>query len=374
MNLRRHALTALFAVVAITLAVTTYASTRLFSNFTSDIEQGQFDLMQATVESKLRVTEGRAASRAALIADMPSVRRLFSARDRDGLNAELHDAWTTQHDQYGAAMMQFHTPPGVSFLRLHHPEQFGDDLTTYRPLVVAVNADHAPHVGNALSRSGPSMTAIVPVLDPAGAYTGSFEVGIDFGPVLDDLDESYGLVSSLFILEAPLREVATSMDASVLDDEHRVGPYMRLASTNAELARTLVTSTDLTHVEEPTRYVRETPGAPYGVLLYPLRTSSGDAIGVISVARDFSSTRSATGRSRVWQGLLALLAVVVLWGAIAIVVRGMLLSPVLLIAERLRQLARDEPSESIPHADKLPTEIAALAESHELLRQREQDK
>ncbi len=374
MNLRRHALTGLFAVVALTLAITTYASTQLFSNFTSDIERGQFELMQATVESKLRVTEGRAASRAAMIVDMPSVRRLFAARDRDGLNAELHDVWTTQHDQYGAAMMQFHTPPGISFLRLHHPEQFGDDLTTYRPLVVAVNADHAPHVGNALSRSGPSVTAIAPVLDAAGAYIGSFEVGMDFGPVLDDLDESYGLVSSLFILEAPLREIATSMDASVLDDEHRVGPYMRLASTNAELSRALVTSTDLTHVEEPTRYVRETPSAPYGVLLYPIRTSSGDAIGVISVARDFSSTRSATGRSRVWQALLALLAVVVLWGVIAIVVRGMLLSPVLLIAERLRQVARGEASEPIPDAEKLPAEIRALAESHELLRQKEQDK
>jgi methyl-accepting chemotaxis protein len=374
MTIRRHALSGLTVLVALTLAAMTYASTQLFAGFTSDIEQGQFDLMQATVESKLRVTEGRAASRAALIADIPSVRRLFAARDRAGLEAELHDVWTTQHDQYGAAVMQFHTPPGVSFLRLHHPELFGDDLTTYRPLVVAVNADHAPHSSAALSRTGPSVTSIVPVLDPSGAYAGSFEVGMDYGPVLDDLDASYGLVSALFVLEAPLRSISTSMDASLLDDEHRVGAYMVVASTNAELTRSLVTGSDLTHVEEPTHYVRQTTGAPYGVLLYPVRTASGDLIGVISVARDFSATRAATGRSRVWQALLALLAMVVLWGGVLVVVRGMLLSPVMLIAERLRQVARGEASEPIPDADKLPAEIRALADAHEALRTKDADK
>jgi methyl-accepting chemotaxis protein len=371
MTIKRHAVTGLFLLVALTLAATTYASTQLFSGFTDEVEHSQFELMQATVESKLRVTEGRAASRAAMIADIPAVRRLFAARDRDGLNTELHDVWTTQHDQYGAAVMQFHTPPGVSFLRLHHPDQFGDDLTSYRPLVVAVNTDHAPHTSAALSRSGPSVTAIVPVLAPDGTYTGSVEVGMDYGPVLEDLDESYGLVSTLFVLEAPLREIATSMDTSSLDDDHRVGAYQALASTNMQLARALVTSTDLTHVEEPIHYVRVATGVPYGVLVYPVRTASGSPLGVIAVARDFSPTREAAGRSRVWQALLALLATIVLWGGVLVVVRGMLLSPIALIAERLRQLARGEASDPIPDAAKLPDEVRALADAHEALRNKE---
>ncbi len=131
MTVRRHALSLLLVIIALTIAGTTSASTRLFSGFTSDIEQSQFELMQATIESKLHSTEGRAASRAAMVADMPSVRRLFAARDREGLEAELHDVWTTQHDQYSAAVMQFHTPPGISFLRLHHEnrhqQEAGDD-------------------------------------------------------------------------------------------------------------------------------------------------------------------------------------------------------------------------------------------------------
>lgn len=368
MNVRRHAVTALLGIVALTITASNFVSTQLFAGFTADAEASQFELMQSMVEAKLRNTEGRATSRASMIADIPAVRRLFAARDRDGLEAELHEVWIHQRDQFGAAVMQFHTPPGVSFLRMHHPEQFGDDLTTYRPLVVAVNADHAPHQGAALSRSGVSVTSVVPVLGPDGTYVGSFEVGMDFGPVLDDLDESFGLVSTLFILEAPLREVSTSIDPSALDEEHRVGSYMALASTNAQLTRSLVSAADLAHVEDPVHFVRDVGGIPYGVLIVPLRTASGDALGAISVARDFSATRAAAGRSRVWQGLLALCAIVLLWGAMLIVVRGVLLAPVSMLAQRFADLARGQRDRPIDDAARLPDELRALAETHETLR------
>lgn len=368
MTFRRHALRALLAIVAVTVVLSTLVSSQLFSGFTDDVERAQFDLMEATVESKLRNTEGRASSRAAMIADMPSVRRLFAARDREGLAAELHDVWTRQHDQFGAAVMQFHEPPGISFLRLHHLEQFGDDLTAYRPMVVTEMADHAPHQGTALSRSGVSVTAIVPVLAPDGQFTGSFEVGVEYAPLLDDLDASFGLASSLFVLEAPLREVATSMDGSVYDDEHRVGSYVRLASTNADLAHALVAPPDLVHVEESVHYVREASGVPYGVLLYPVRTPAGEPLGVIAVARDFSSTRAAAGRSRVWQGLLALFAIVILWGAVLIIVRGMLLSPARALAARFAELARGERDKPVEWRERLPEELRDLADQHEALR------
>jgi hypothetical protein len=368
MTVRRHALSFLLVVIALAIGASTYVSSTLFSGFTDEIEQSQFELMQATLEARVRATEGRAAARAALIADIPEVRRLFAARDRDGLLAELRGVWTTQHDQFGAAVMQFHTAPGISFLRVHRPDQFGDDLTSYRPLVVAVMNDHAPHQGAAISRTGVGIVAIVPVLDPSGAFTGSFEVGMDVAPMLDDLDQSFGLSATLFALEAELRETATSMDASLLDEAHRVGSYTTLASTNAALAHQLVRAADLAHVDDATHYTREADGVTYGVLLSPVRTASGDQFGVLAVARDFSATRAATGRSRVWQALVALFAIVTLWGAALIVVRGMVLSPVLSITERFADLVRGDRDRAIERTEKLPAEIQALAAQHEALR------
>lgn len=368
MKFGRHAVAFLLIAIALTLTVSTVVASSLFSSLATDVEAGQFDLMQATVESKLANTEGRASSRAQMIADLPAVRRLLAARDRDGLNAELHDMWTTQHDQFGASMAQFHVPPALSFLRLHHPEQFGDDLSTYRPMVVAVNQDHAPRRGATISRSGPSVVACVPVLAPDGSHAGSFEIGLEYGPMLDDLSESFDLVSTLFVLEAPLRATATSMDTSVFDDANRVGSHVKFYSTNWELTRQLVSTADLTAVEAPVRYTREAAGVPYGVLLYPVRNVAGDPLGVIAVARDFSATRAATGRSRVWQALIALFGIVLLWGLVLVVVRGLLLRPAAMLAERFGELAQGDRSKPIAGREALPAELQALADAHETLR------
>ena len=62
----------------------------------------------------------------------------------------------------------------------------------------------------------------------------------------------------------------------------------------------------------------------------------GQSIGKVAMARDFSSSRAAAGRSLVWQGLLALTGIVVLAGVILIVVRGLLLRPLEMLSQKFR--------------------------------------
>ncbi len=368
MNVRNHGVAILIGIAGVTLAVTTATSMQLFAGMTSAVEDGQFELMQATVESKLRNTEGRATSRAHMLADSHPVRRLLAARDRDGLNAEIHDLYETQHDQFGLAVLGFQIPPAVMFLRAHRPESFGEDLSSYRPIVVAVNADHAPRSGIILSRSGISIGAIVPVQGPDGAHAGTVEVGIDLGPMVDDLDESFDLQATFYVLETPLREIATNVDPSVLADDNRVGDYLKWYSTNWALAQELVRPADLAGAQEPVRYTREANGVPYGVLLYPVTTAAGDPIGVLAVARDFSPTRAATGRSLVWQALLALFALIVIAGAVIVVIRGLLLRPLDRVAQAMEALAQGEAAPPIPDVDAMPSELQRIAKHHESLR------
>jgi hypothetical protein len=68
-------------------------------------------------------------------------------------------------------------------------------------------------------------------------------------------------------------------------------------------------------------------GRPYGVVLVPIRNFAGDPMGFVAVAKDFSASRAAAGRSLVLQALLALFVIVALSGVILIVVRGLLLEP-----------------------------------------------
>ena len=86
------------------------------------------------------------------------------------------------------------------------------------------------------------------------------------------------------------------------------------------------------------------------------------------MARDFSATREAAGRSLVWQALLALLAIVLLWGAVLIVVRGLVLAPAAMLAERFGDLVRGERERAVEDPARLPEELRRLAEQHEALR------
>lgn len=368
MNVRNHATTILIGIATATIAMTTAISTQLFSGMTTAVEESQFELMQATVESKIRNTESRATQRAAMIADLPEVRRLLAAQDREGLVAEMRDLFQRQHDQFGVATLQLEVAPATCLVRIHRPERPAEDVAGYRPSVVAVNADHAPRHGLELSRSGISVVAVMPVEAPDGAHAGSVDLGLEVGPMLDDLDESFGLDASFFVLEAPLRATSTSVDPAALSDDNRVGNYLKWYSTNWALTRSLVTADDLGALEAPVHFTRDADGVPYGVLLYPVRDIAGQPIGVISVARDFSPTRAAAGRSLVWQSLLALFASVIIAGAILVVVRGLLLRPLSRVSSAMRELASGEAGAPIADTDAMPEELKEIAAHHETMR------
>ena len=80
---------------------------------------------------------------------------------------------------------QFHTAPAISYLRIYTPEVGqGEDLSSFREMVVSANKDHEPRKGIEIGREGVSIRAIDLVKDAEG-YIGSFEVGMNFMTVLE---------------------------------------------------------------------------------------------------------------------------------------------------------------------------------------------
>jgi methyl-accepting chemotaxis protein len=273
--------------------------------------------------------------------------------------------FTIQKDRRGVDQAQFHVPPATSLLRLHDPAQHGDDLTRFRPIVAAVNRERAARKGYAIARRGPAIFGVVPISDAQGAHIGSFEFGLDFGPLIDGLKAAYGLDFSLYIEERPLREFARAVDPAVLSDQNRVGRFVQFHTTNRALMRDLVADADIAVVNEPVRYTREAQGVPHGILLVALRDGAGDSLGVIAAARDFSSSRAASGRSLVWQICLAIFAIVILAGAVIVVIRGLLLRPLEIVVGRFVGLTSGSSSAPIEGADRFVAELRPLVELHD---------
>lgn len=367
MTFRRSAPATLILIAIIVVAGLTFLSDRLFSGLTSSAETGQFRLMQSILDNAIRDASLDALARADVVAALPVTRQAVAAKDRARLLAEFADMFTAQKERRGVEQSQFHVPPAQSLLRLHSPADFGDDLTRFRPMVAAVNREQTARNGLAIARNGPAIFGVAPVKDAEGKHVGSFEFGLEFAPLLDKLKAAYNLEFALFLEEKPLREFARGLDPAKLSDQNRIGRFIRFHTTNNGLMQSLATDSDISAVNEPARYTRDSQGSPYGVVLVPLRDGAGDPIGVIAVASDFSGSRAAAGRILTWQIYLAIVAIVILIGAIVVVIRGLLLRPLDVVNARLTALAAGEPVEPL-RPTKFCAEIATLAALSEKLR------
>lgn len=369
MKFSRSAPAVLIGAVAIVIAVVTFISYKISHRMAASFEAENFTLMGKIAHSKLSGAEIQALSAAEQLAAFAAVRDAFAARDKEGLYAVVKDGFTVQREKYGMSQAQFHLAPATSFLRVHNPKRPGEDLSHYRQIVLEVNHAKAARKGIEITTSGLSVFGVLPMLNVDGEHIGSFEMGLELGPLLDEMKKTYGFESGLFIDEKMLRETATSLSADILNEQNRFGKFIKFYSTHGELLRQLADGDDLNVVEE-SHYLRDAAGAPYGVLLQPVYNYAKKQIGVLAVAKDFSATRSADGQAAVWQLLLGVVSVVVLAGVVLIVVRGMLLRPLRRVGDRVAALADGQAAEADAGTVEGCDEVRDMAENVDKLRVR----
>lgn len=130
---------------------------------------------QAMIDERGRMVAAMAAS----VAELPEVQSTFAKQDRDMLLQIMMPGYQKLAKDYGIYQAQFHLPPATSFLRLHKPEKFGDDLTASRKTVAVANLHQQPAIGLESGVFGVGIRGVVPVFYN-GKHIGSFEYGMNF--------------------------------------------------------------------------------------------------------------------------------------------------------------------------------------------------
>jgi methyl-accepting chemotaxis protein len=357
----------LIAASLVVVAAITLIAQLMTSRLVETAHAGDYDSMKHAFTGTLKSMTDEAASDAEIIANIPAVRSAFMERDRAKVLAQTERAYKLMEEKYAIDQAQFHTPPGVSFLRLHTPQKFGDDQSTYRPMLAEALQEKSLRKGVDITRAGPAIFGIVPILDDAGNLSGSFEMGLEFGPLLDDLKAQFGFDAAVYFQEKQLQEIATDLPGDIVSPKNRVGRYTRFHATHPKLASSLVTDRDV-DIKTPTSYERTVAGTPYGVQLMPLYNYANKQIGVVAIAVSFEEDKRLARRSLVWQVLAAVFAVVVLAGITIVVIRGVVLAPLATISDRMRALAEGDASRQAESLDSYCAELETLAKSYEQLR------
>ena len=118
--------------------------------------------------------------------------KAFSEGDRKVLLTGLKDYYTRLEEEYNIAQFQFHLPPATSFLRLHRPDKYGDDLSSFRQTVIEANKTRKPVIGLEVGRGGPGLRVVFPAFFNK-QHIGTVEFGGSISGTLETLKDTFDI-------------------------------------------------------------------------------------------------------------------------------------------------------------------------------------
>jgi len=122
-------------------------------------------------------------SLAGMVAEDSQTQQAFAAGDRAALAARWEPVFKRLQQEQGMEQFQFHTAPATSFLRVHQPAKFGDDLSSFRQTVVDANRKQQSVFGLESGVAGLGIRGVVPVRHQ-GSMIGTVEFGLGLTPDL----------------------------------------------------------------------------------------------------------------------------------------------------------------------------------------------
>lgn len=286
-----------------------------------EAEKRELRTLHGNLIAALEAESRRGDSMAALIASIPDVQQAFAEQQRDRLAELFVPGFQRLREDHGIAQFQFHLPPATSFLRVHAPEKFGDDLTAIRQTIIETNRARKPVSGLERGVYGLGIRSLVPV-EHDGRHIGSMEFGMSFGQdFFERFRDQYGA-------EAALR-LADGSDftnfASTMGEE----PLLSADALRAAMDG-----------EQPIEY-RMQAGRPLAVMGAVITDFSGEPAGVLEIGLDRSSYLATAATARNAALLIALVTlgvgVVLAW-----LIAGTITRPIKRTAAAMGDIAEGE--------------------------------
>jgi diguanylate cyclase (GGDEF)-like protein/PAS domain S-box-containing protein len=116
-----------------------------------------------------------------------------NAEEKNRLRQELYSKMLPLYQfllKSSFRQVHFHFADGISFLRMHKPKLFGDQLAAIRPSVILVNNTKKPDNGYEIGRSWQAYRFIFP-LSTATHHLGSVEISLPMSTLLTDLMDNF---------------------------------------------------------------------------------------------------------------------------------------------------------------------------------------
>lgn len=293
------------------------------------------------LQSRIVEESHRAAAMSAVAAAMPATQEAMAKQDREALVRLFGPVFAAIKSDYGVDQFQFHVPPATSYLRVHQPAKFGDDLSGFRKTVLIANQERRVVVGLEGGVAGLGIRGVVPIAQ-SGKHLGSVEFSLTFGqPFLDDfktnrhVDVAFHLADgSGFKLFGGTLKGRSFFDAAEYGRATEGGFTVRRAKLE---------------------------GTPVAALLGPIKDFSGKPLGAVELVMDNGDYEASADRA--WLLAIGIAAIgLVLAAIVGYLIARSISRPILSITSVMRELADGRLDVAIP-ASKANDEVGAMVKA-----------
>ena len=286
-----------------------------------------------------------ATAMALVVAAMPDVQETFGAQNREKLSDLTLPFFKKEKERLSLAQFQFHLPPATSFLRLHKPKKFGDDLSAIRQTVIEVNKNKTTVSGIEKGRAGLGIRGVVPV------YNNNSHIGsVEFGIKLNDK------------LLLTMKE-AMNVDISVVIPDGQGFKYlakthsMSIPKKSFPWLNKMMASQGIHFKQVPK------DGIELMTVFGPLKDYRGNTIGVLAIPTDISKTMAAiqgTMYKMTGGGIAALLLTMV---AISFLMNKLIHAPLKGLMEKFKQAGQGDLTAELESTNSTSTEFIELGQT-----------
>ena len=284
-------------------------------------EQRELQSLHGAIDAQIESQTFFAEAMSAIVANQSSVQAAFFDADRTALTEEWLPVFTHLQQEYGVAQFQFHTAPATSFLRLHKPEHYGDDLSQLRKTIVETNRSQAPVRGLDGGVAGIGIRGLSP-LHYQGQHLGSVEFGMNLAEGFTQrFSDAFGVNVAIHTLDnSQVKTLASTVPgASLLTPEE-----IKSAWQGTEVLGR-----------------QQRGNVPYATLAASMADFSGQPIAVVEIAMDRSNYVSSLANTRNFVLGLTLITILVSL-LVAYLLTQSIVRPLNATVNNLRDIAEGE--------------------------------
>lgn len=285
-----------------------YQTTESISGALMDKEITSFD---RSIERYFSDEKAKLSDVALYMASNEKFASLLYQGDRDSLYENAKDIFFSLKKAEGVNVFEFEDSKGIVFLRVHHPEKYGDDKSGQKAIQAALSGKTV--VGFDYGKSGLGLRVFVPI-KYQGSIIGVFQIGKALG---NDVLKSFSVMFD--------SNVTLYVDGKAV-------------SSTSENKQNLLSEEVLDKLKQDKKVVNIVDSKGVIRSYYPLLDAFGDMVGVLSFEKDISFINDISARS-IHLSLLVILVTVIIVVVLSIMATNSITKPIRTIQKELDRIA-----------------------------------